>query len=56
MTSEQHEALREIAEFMKDIVNASDGDEPYTSIEIFEIGMKLLNSLSATGYNLPGEK
>lgn len=56
MTPEQHKALREIAEFMKDIVNASDGDEPYKPQEIFEIGMKLLNTLSATGYSLPGEK
>ena len=56
MTNEQHQALREIAEFMKDIVNASDGDEPYTSDEIFELGMKLLYDLSATDYRLPGEK
>ena len=56
MTDEQHQALREIAEFMKDIVNASDGDEPYTSSEIFEIGMELLNNLSATDYMLGGEK
>lgn len=56
MIHEQHQALREIAEFMKDIVNASDGDEPYTSSEIFEIGMRLLNNLSATDYMLGGEK
>ena len=56
VTDEQHQALREIAEFMKDIVNAMGGDEPYSSSEIFELGMKLLYDLSATDYMLPGEK
>jgi hypothetical protein len=56
MNNEQHQALREIAEFMKHIVNASDGDEPYTLEDIFEIGMNLLNALSATDYRLNGER
>ena len=55
MTSEQLLALIECAEFLKDLVNASDGDEPYTPDEVFEIGMKLLNDLTASGFELRGE-
>ena len=55
MTSEQLLALIECAEFLKDLVNASDGDEPYTPDEVFEIGMKLLNDLTASGFELSGE-
>jgi hypothetical protein len=56
ITEEQENALREVAEFMKDIINASDGDQPYSEQEVFEIGLDLLNKLSATDYRLSGEK
>ncbi len=56
MTDSQFQALTECAEFLKDLVNASDGDEPYTAREIFEIGMKLLNDLTKSGFMLRGEK
>ena len=55
LTYEQVRALKECAEFLKDLVNASDGDEPYTPDEVFEIGMKLLNDLTASGFELRGE-
>ena len=55
LTYEQVRALKECAEFLKDLVNASDGDEPYTPDEVFEIGMKLLNDLTASGFKLRGE-
>lgn len=55
-TDEQVLALRECAEFVKDLVNASVGDEPYTTQETFEIGMELLNNLTASGLMLRGEK
>lgn len=56
ITPQQLNALQECAEFMKDIVNASDGDDPYSQAEIFEIGMKLLNDLAGSGFMLRGEQ
>jgi hypothetical protein len=55
MTPEQEAALRECAEFLKDIVNASD-EEPYNQRELFEVGLRLLNNLYETGYRLGGEQ
>ena len=56
VTPQQLTALKECAEFIKDIVNASDGDDPYSQAEIFEIGMKLLNDLAGSGFMLRGEQ
>jgi hypothetical protein len=56
LTYEQVRALKECAEFLKDLVNASDGDEPYTTSEILELGLKLLNDLYESGFLLRGEK
>lgn len=55
MTPSQEAALRECAEFLKDIVNASD-EEPYDQRELFEVGLRLLNNLYETGYRLGGEQ
>jgi hypothetical protein len=56
MTTQQENALKDCAQFVKDILKAIENDEGYTDKDLFEIGLKLLRNLSESGILLEDEQ